>query len=182
MHFPPTCWWPECLHIGPRCATRKDLLPVESLHLISGFTWHNNLWICIGGSDGKESACSAGDTGSIPGSGRSPGEGSGNPLQGCHLEDPMERGPWQATVHGVAKSQTLLSNFTSLYAWYGASLVALVVKNLLANAGDIRDVDSIPDSGRSPGGGHGNPSHILRDRGAWQATAHRVAQYWTQLK
>ena len=61
-----------------------------------------------GGSDGKESACSAGDLGSIPGLGRSPLEGNGNPLQYSCLENPMDRGAWQATVHGVAKSQTQL--------------------------------------------------------------------------
>ena len=52
-----------------------------------------------GGSDGKASARNAGDPGSIPGSGRSPGEGNGNPLQYC-LENPTDRGAWQATVHG----------------------------------------------------------------------------------
>ena len=65
-----------------------------------------------GGSDGKPSACSAGDLGSTPGLGRSPGEGNGNPLQYSCLENPMDRGAWRATVHGVAKSQTQLSNFT----------------------------------------------------------------------
>ena len=54
-------------------------------------------------SVGKESACSAGDLGSIPGSGRSPGEGNGNPLQYSCLENPMDRGVWQATTHGVAR-------------------------------------------------------------------------------
>ena len=49
---------------------------------------------------------STGDPGSIPGSGRSPGEGNGDPLQHSCLENPMDRGAWQATVHGVAKSQT----------------------------------------------------------------------------
>ena len=61
------------------------------------------------GSSGKESDCSAGaagDAGSIPGSGRSPGGGYGNPLQYSCLENPMDRGAWQATVHRVAKSQT----------------------------------------------------------------------------
>ena len=54
------------------------------------------------GSDGKESACNAGDLGLIPGSGRSPGEGNGNPLlQYSCLENPMDRVAWQATVHGV---------------------------------------------------------------------------------
>ena len=58
------------------------------------------------GSDGKEAACNAGDPGSIPGSGRSPGEGNGNPLQYSCLENPMDRGAWQATVCGVAKNWT----------------------------------------------------------------------------
>ena len=58
-----------------------------------------------GGSDGKESACSAGDPGSIPGSGRSPGEGKGTPLQCSCLENSMDKGAWRATVHGVGKSQ-----------------------------------------------------------------------------
>ena len=54
----------------------------------------------------KESACNVGDLGSIPGSGRSPGEGNGNPLQYSCLENSMDGGAWWATVHGVAKSQT----------------------------------------------------------------------------
>ena len=57
-------------------------------------------------SDGKESACNAGDLGSIPGSGRSPVEGNGNPLRYSCLENPMDRESWWATVHGVAKSRT----------------------------------------------------------------------------
>ena len=55
-----------------------------------------------GGSDGKESACNVGDPGSLPESGRSPGEGNGNPLQYSCLENLMHRGAWWATVHGVA--------------------------------------------------------------------------------
>ena len=54
-------------------------------------------------SDGKESACNAGDLGSIPGSGRSPGEGNGNPLWYFCLENPTDRGAWWAMVHGVAR-------------------------------------------------------------------------------
>ena len=69
------------------------------------------------GSDGKASVYNAGDLGSIPGSGRSPGEGNGNPLQYYCLENPMDRGAWQATVHGVAKSQTGLSNFTFTFTF-----------------------------------------------------------------
>ena len=65
-----------------------------------------------GGSEVKASACNAGDLSSIPGLGRSPGEGNGNPLQYSCLENPMDGGAWWATVHGVAKSWTQLSNFT----------------------------------------------------------------------
>ena len=62
-----------------------------------------------------------------------------------------------------------------------------MVKNPPANAGDIRDLGSITGSGRSPGGGHGNPLQYSclenpMDREAWQATIHRIAQSWTQLK
>ena len=66
-----------------------------------------------GGSDGKVSACNAGNMGLIPGSGRSPGEGYGNPLQYSCLENTMDRGAWRATVHGVT-SQTWLSDWTEL--------------------------------------------------------------------
>ena len=62
------------------------------------------------GSDGKESACSVGDLGLIPGSERPPGEGNSNPLQCSCLENLMDRGASQATVHGVTKSQTQLSD------------------------------------------------------------------------
>ena len=62
------------------------------------------------GSEGKESACNAGDLGSILGVGRSPGEGNGNPLQYSCLENPMDRRTWRATVHGIAKSQARLSD------------------------------------------------------------------------
>ena len=58
-----------------------------------------------GGSDGKESASNEWDPGSIPESGRYPGEGNDNPLQDSCLDNPMERGDWQVTVHGVTKSQ-----------------------------------------------------------------------------
>ena len=63
-----------------------------------------------GSSEGKESACNAGDWGLIPRLGKSPGEGNGNPLQYSCLENSHDRGDWQATVHGVAKSRTQLSN------------------------------------------------------------------------
>ena len=76
--------------------TLSDEVSVLSLHLylLLGFP---------GGSDGKESACDDEYPGLIPGSGRSSGEGNGNPLQYSRLENPMDRGAWQATVHGMAR-------------------------------------------------------------------------------
>ena len=64
------------------------------------------------GSDDKESACNAGDLGSIPGLGRYPGEGNGNPLQYSCLENSIDAGAWQASVHEVAKSRTRLRDFS----------------------------------------------------------------------
>ena len=68
-----------------------------------------------------------------------------------------------------------------LYPLRGTSQVALVVRNPTASVGDIRDLSSIPGSGRSPGGGHGNPlqySHLENpmDRGAWRAMAHGITE------
>ena len=65
-----------------------------------------------GGSNGKESTCSAGHQGSTPGSGRSPGEGSGNPLQYSSLENSMDRGAWWAIVHGIAKESDMTEQLT----------------------------------------------------------------------
>ena len=73
----------------------------EHLHLWSQILAHVRIY----GSAGKESACSAGDVGLIPGLGRSPGEGNGNPFQYSCLENPIDRGAWWATVQGVTKCQ-----------------------------------------------------------------------------
>ena len=86
------------------------------------------------------------DAGSIPGWGRSHGGGHGRLLQYSCLEHPTDRGAWRATVHGVAKSRTRLSNNTSS----GGS----VVKHMPIHAGHA---GSDPGLGRSPGGGNGNP-------------------------
>ena len=75
-------------------------------------TFHFIILGFLGGSVGKESACSVGDPDSIRGSGKSPGGGNGNPFQYSCLENPIDRAAWQAAVHRVAKSQTLLSDFT----------------------------------------------------------------------
>ena len=73
-------------------------------HIDKGLDILTDLKSCI--SDGKASACNAGDLGLIPGSGRYPGEGNGNPLQYSCLENSMDRGAWWAIVHEVAKSRT----------------------------------------------------------------------------
>ena len=72
--------------------------------------WANYVKGFPGDSDSKESVHNVGDPGSIPASRRSPGEGNGNPLQYSCLENSMDRGAGQATVHGIAKSQTRLSD------------------------------------------------------------------------
>ena len=80
------------------------------------FNYEHLIQICFpGGSEVKAYARNAGDLGSIPGLGRSPGEGNGNLLQYSCLENPMDGEAWWATVHGIAKSRTQLSNFTHLF-------------------------------------------------------------------
>ena len=81
----------------------KTLFLLESGLKLGSLSGHS-------GSDGKASACEAGDSGSIPGSGRSPGEGNGNPLQYSCLENPVDGGALWAAVHVVAKSRKQLSN------------------------------------------------------------------------
>ena len=73
-------------------------------------TAETEMFTTPGGSGGKESSCSAGDPGSIPVSGRYTGEGNGNPLQYSYLENSMDRGAWQATAHGITKSQMRLGD------------------------------------------------------------------------
>ena len=88
--------WEACSPWG-----RKESDTTERLDWAEPF-----LWSFPGGSDGIESACNAGDLGSNPGSWRSPGEGNGNPLQYSCLENFMDGGAWQVTVHKVAKNWT----------------------------------------------------------------------------
>ena len=84
---------------------RQNHLPVAQGYIFAG-----TLWLGFpGGSDMKEFACNAGHLGLIPGWGRSPGEGNGYPLQCFCLENSMDRGGWQAAVHGVAHSWTWLN-------------------------------------------------------------------------
>ena len=83
-----------------------------------------------GGSEVKASAHNSGELGSIPGSGRSPGEGTGNPLQYACLENPMDGGAWWATVHRVEKSQTRLSDFTFTFRVWAMLFHYLVILEL----------------------------------------------------
>ena len=130
------------------------------------------------------------DPGLIPGSGRSPGEGNGNPLQYSCLENPMDGGVWWVTAHGIAKSWIRLSDFTFTFSFFyivRASQVSLGIKILPANAGDTGEAGSIPGLGRSLGGGHGKP---LQDsclenpmgRGTLWATVHGITKSWAWLK
>ena len=71
-----------------------------------------------GGSDGKESACDAGDPASVPGSGRTPGEGNGYPLQYSCLENSMDRRMWWATAHGVTEESDMSEQLSTLAPSY----------------------------------------------------------------
>ena len=99
------------------------LLISLKLEYLPPFEWLKkikSIWFTLlpvgfpGGSDSKPSACNEEDLGSIPGSGRSPGEGNGNLFQFSCLENSMDGGAWWAIVHGVTESQTRLSSFASL--------------------------------------------------------------------
>ena len=83
------------------------LIPFQSIRVNMGLIFFQGF---PSSSDGKESACNTGDLGLISGLGRSPGGGHGNPLQCSCLENPMDRGAWRATVHGVTESQTQLND------------------------------------------------------------------------
>ena len=89
--------------IFPTSNRKKIPFNHSSVRFISPLNWEP---FFPGSSDCKESACNAGELGLIPESGISPGEGNGNPLHYSRLENPMDRGAWWATVHGVTKSWT----------------------------------------------------------------------------
>ena len=102
--FFTTAWYTDlvlnCPHTGNNMASIQICYP----NFTRGFP---------DGSDSKESACNVGDLRSVPGLGRSPGGGHGNPLQYSCLENPMDKGAWWATVHGVTKSQTRLKRLNN---------------------------------------------------------------------
>ena len=124
-----------------------------------------------GGSDGKACVCNAGDPGSIPGLGRSPGGGNGSPLQySC-----LKKSHGQQSLVGYCPWGCRESDMTSLSLSDG--------KDSGGNAGDLC---SVSGSGRSPGEGNANPLQYSclenpMDGRVWQAIAHRVAKSWTQL-
>ena len=106
-------FWPGKFHRQRRlaaCSSRSRICKESDMTNQLSLSLHKNF---PGGSDGKVSAYNVGDLGSIPGLGKSHGEGNGNPLQDYCLENPMNRRAWQATVLGVPKSWTQLSDFTS---------------------------------------------------------------------
>ena len=113
-----------------------------------------------GGSDGKVSVYNVGDPGSIPGSGRSPGEGNGNPLQYSCLENSMDGGAWWATVHRVAKSWTQLSDFTFTFFFNGlaaAATMARRVKKICLPCRRHKRCSFYPSVGKIPWRRRGNP-------------------------
>ena len=131
-----------------------------------------------GGSDTKESACNAGDSGSIPGSGRSPGVENGYLLQCSCRGNPMDRENWWATVHEFVRVRHDRLKLTFPFIGFPGGSDG---KESACHAGSL---DSIPGLGRSPGEGNGNPLQYSclenpMDKGALWAT---VTQSRTQLK
>ena len=113
---PLLCFWASSPGNSKRSThSCKVTSPSRDLRKCLGdFHWRSfmlrNWWVFPVGSDGKESTCNVGDPGSIPGLGRSPGEGNDNPLHSCCLENSMDRGTWWATVQGDVESWTQLSD------------------------------------------------------------------------
>ena len=111
--------------------TRPDILFKKGKQFESAFC-HHDIWLegegsFPGGSVVKNLPANAGDVSLIPGSGRSSGEGSGNPLHYSCLGNPVDRGAWQVTVHGVAKSGTQLSTHTNNNNVYASVCVCVCV-------------------------------------------------------
>ena len=124
-----------------------------------------------------------GNTGSVPGSGRCPGGGHGNPLQYSCLESPRDRGTWQPTVRGVTRVGHDSEKTTNVYLFYFQFVVIKnkAVINIFISTWNVRDLGPIPGLGRSPGDGNGNPLQYSglensMDREACWATVHGVTK------
>ena len=164
-----------------RCLLSHSLEAVPKFKFQSLLKW--DWWLFLGGSEGKESACHAGDPGSISRSRRSPGEGNGYPRQYSCLGNPIHG---QRSLVGCSAWDCQESDMTEwlthrcTWCWYKntrASQVVLVVKNRSASPEDTRHMGLVPESGSSPG--RGNDSH---SRGSWWATVHSVTKSWIWLK
>ena len=101
--------------------------PSSKKLLYPQFGFSKIIKVFSGGSGGKESSCQAGDMGSIPGLGRSLGEGNGYPLQYSCLENSMDRGAWRTMAHGVTKSWSWLSNLHFLFTYLQVSSLLLLL-------------------------------------------------------
>ena len=126
-------------------------------------------------SAGKESACNAGDLGSTPALGRSPGEGKGYPLQYSGLENFMD-----CIVHGVAKSWTQLNDFHFQDIYFPLVTKGFPGGSIVKNLPAVQETSSVPRLGRSSREGNHYPLQYSRlgnpmDRGAWLVTVHRLA-------
>ena len=102
----------------PRCVWLQDALRFQNSWMVKSLCKRAQWWGFPGGSDGKESACNAGDLGLIPQMGKILGEGNSYPLQCSCLQNPMDGGAWRATVHEVANNQTQLSDFTFFLSFW----------------------------------------------------------------
>ena len=109
-------WTFEYFVLKKNSCDLKTKSTLGSIDLIPSTKTHLSWLLEAGGSDSKEFSCNERDLVSVPGSGRSPGEGNGNPFHYSCLESSMDRGTWQATVHRVAKSRTLLK-WLSMHRW-----------------------------------------------------------------
>ena len=114
LQWPVTIIIKQLFHRGPTVCPSIVLGALPSLFFLQ--VWEVSISITPIGSDGKESACNEGDSGSIPGPGRSPRKGNGNPLQCSCLENLMDGGAWWAAIYEVAQSRTWLKWLTSLPA------------------------------------------------------------------
>ena len=141
----------KVMHLVPKSKTFYAHLFMQKhkVHIIL-FSWRPIFQLkgFPGGSVGKESACKAGDQGSIPGSGRSPEEGNGNPLEYSCLENSIDRGAWWATVHGVTKSQTRLSDFTFTFHFHALKNEMATHSSVLAwRIPEMEEPDGLPSMG-----------------------------------